>query len=92
MKYEIDFPDLGCYCVRTRNDEYRFCIYDYTLREIIKIPPNVNGVPVTEVIFERDGSWYMTVKKVYITKSVRKIERERNCYSDSSPVTRTMKH
>ena len=85
MKYEIDFPDLGCYCVRTRSDEYRFCIYDYTRREIIKIPPNVNGVPVTEVLFERDGSWNMTVKKVYITKSVRKIERERNCYSDSIP-------
>ena len=85
MKYEVDFPDLGCYCVRTRNDEYRFCIYDYTRREIIKIPPNVNGVPVTEVIFERDSSWYMTVKKVYITKSIRKIERGYNCYADMIP-------
>lgn len=85
MKYEIDFPDLGCYCVRTRNGEYRFCIYDYTRREIIKIPPNVNGVPVTEVLFVRDNSWYMTVKKVFITKSVRKIEKSDYDYRQIIP-------
>lgn len=93
MKYEIDFPDLGCWCEKIpQYDEYRFHIAEYTCREMIKVPPNVNGVPVTEVFFQPDHAAYYNLsgsksilKKVYITKDIRKIEKSGGCYKYMIP-------
>lgn len=93
MKYEINFPDLGCRCVKTHNsrsEEYSFHIYSHDRREVIKVPPNVNGIPVTEVFFERDYFTYRNMpepalKKVFITKRIRKIEKSDDCYQYMIP-------
>lgn len=88
MEYQIDFPEIGCYCCETfctYRKEYEFHILPKDCVSEINVPAEINGIRVTEVYIDFQDAYISTaLKRLTIPQYVRRIDGLNDLFKTAS--------